>query len=406
MKILTKKLQTSLVKSIYLHIPFCGIVCPFCPFTVKRDRLNLHEKYIFGVLNEIEYRVGILNEIDLLANEKKTMRKNYLESLYIGGGTPSRLKMHNVSLLIKKIKNIFPWSKKIEISFEMNPEDVTEKYLNDLYEIGVNRISLGGQSFQTSILKQLGRSHSSHELREAIEIIRNSAIKNWNLDLIFGVPKQSFLKFKDDLEEALIYRPSHISLYGLEIHKKTRFGKDQEIINWELNNRDLFREMYLWAINRLKKSHLFQYEVSNFSQKGKESRNNLLVWSGYEYLGFGIGAHSFFKRMRWSNKNSIKLYLDDLHKKIMPVGFEEELSKKQLATEFIMLSLRQRKGFNIDVWQNKFGLELKKKQLDFTKSLCDSGLAFWEDNNLCLTPKGFLISDRIILEILPFNSII
>ena len=389
------------VPAVYLHVPFCREICPFCSFAVIRDGSNLNDKYILGVLDEIERKLDFLKYHE--SNGKK-FGETYLETIYIGGGTPSRLSKKNISLLINKVAESFPLSDKIEISFEMNPEDVTEVYLNDLYEIGINRISLGGQSFQSTVLKKLGRLHSNNELREAIKIIKNSEIKNWNLDLIFGVPNQSISQFKEDIEEALIYEPPHVSLYGLEIHEKTKFGKDQKIINWELLHQEQFREMYLWAIKRLNESNLIQYEVSNFSQKGKESQNNLLIWSGHEYLGFGVGAHSFYNNIRWSNIRSIKKYLNDINQKRWPIGFCEELSKIQLATEFIMLSLRQTNGFNVDAWENYFGLKFQQRVLDLVETLCDSELAYWEGENLCLTPKGFLLVDSITLELSFFEN--
>tara|TARA_Y100001970_G_scaffold287711_1_gene413033 strand:- start:125 stop:1357 length:1233 start_codon:yes stop_codon:yes gene_type:complete len=404
LKIGSSNLKFGLVKSIYIHIPFCRSICPFCPFTVKRDSLKLHNNYVFGVINEIENRLSAIKNLDSDENVTKTFEGNLLESLYIGGGTPSRLKKDNLLLLIQKVHDFFPWSKKIEISIEMNPEDVREKYLIDVCELGVNRISLGGQSFQTSTLRKLGRSHSENQLREAIKILKNSKVNNWNLDLIFGVPGQNFSSFKDDIEEAISYNPSHISLYGLEIHEKTRFGKDQKIINWESSHKEQYREMYLWAVNRLEKSGLFQYELSNFSKKGKEGRNNLLVWSGIEYLGFGVGAHSFFRKKRWNNKSSIKFYLKDISNNKLPTDFEERLSIEQLATEYFMLSLRQKKGFNLDIWQNYFGLKLQQKQIDLVKKLSELGLANFDSKILCLTPEGFLVADRITLDFLTLEN--
>lgn len=398
-----KNIKDSFVAAIYIHIPFCSKICPFCNFAVRRDRTNLHEKYVLGIVNEIEKRMKYLKDLKFRDFSGNMNRVNFLESIYIGGGTPSRLKISEVSRLIAKVKECFTWSGKIEISFEMNPEDVNEKYLTDLYELGINRISLGGQSFQPSTLNGLGRSHSEKKLRESIKSIKNSPINNWNLDLIFGVPNQSILMFKNDVEEAVLSDPPHISLYGLEINENTPFGKNSKIIEWNSTHQDQYREMYFWAIEYLKKSSIFQYEVSNFSKKGKEGRNNMLVWSGNEYLGFGIGAHSLYGNKRWSNKNSINSYLIDLHLKKLPVGFEEKLTKNQKACEFLMLSLRQSKGINVDLWQHRFGFQFQPRQLDFVKILCDSGLAYWEGKNLCLTSSGFLLADSITLELLPSN---
>jgi len=396
-----KKKKGSLVPAVYIHIPFCRQICPFCNFAVRRDALNLHEKYVLGIINEIEIRTKFLKDFYREDLNRKINKANFLESIYIGGGTPSRLKTLEVSRLIEKVKDYFPFSRKIEISFEMNPEDVNSNYLTELYEIGINRISLGGQSFQSKTLKILGRSHSNQKLRDSIKIIKNSPIKNWNLDLIFGVPEQSVISFEKDVEEAVLYEPSHISLYGLEINEKTPFGKNLKFKEWYFRHHNRYCEMYSWGIKYLEKSKIFQYEVSNFSKKGKEGRNNLLVWSGNEYLGFGVGAHSFFGGIRWSNKRSIKTYVKDLYQKKWPVDFEEKLSNRMIATEILYLNLRNSKGLNIEHWQNCFGFELQKTQIDFICRLCELGYAFWQEQNLCLSSKGFLIVDSITVELMP-----
>ena len=193
-------------------------------------------------------------------------------------------------------------------------------------------------------------------------------------------------------------------MYGLEIHEKTPFGQNKQIRKWESEHQEQFEEMYLWATERFKKAGLFQYEVSNFSKKDKEGQNNLLVWSGQEYLGFGVGAHSYHNQTRWGNVRSLNTYLKQLEQKAWPVDFEERLLTEQLAAEFLMLGLRQCKGINIEDWQKRFGLHWQKQQHDFVNGLCDEGRAFWEDQYLCLTPKGMLLADRITVELMPTFS--
>ena len=210
-----KNKKISPVPTIYLHIPFCKRICPFCDFAVCSDREQLHEKYILGMMDEIGQRVENLNTLQLEKFNEKNSEKKLLESIYIGGGTPSRLTIPHLSLLIKKVRDSFSLSDRIEMSFEMNPEDVTKGYLKDLQKIGINRISLGGQSFQNGNLNLLGRGHSKYLLRKAIKFLKKSPIKDWNLDLMFGIPNQSFSSFKSDLEEAISYDPSHISIYCL-----------------------------------------------------------------------------------------------------------------------------------------------------------------------------------------------
>ena len=389
------------VPAVYLHIPFCRHICPFCSFAVRRDRVELHEKYILGMLDEIARRAAWMKEKKQINRDLKLSGDKFLESIYFGGGTPSSLTIQEVELLLSQVRNCFPCSDQVEISFEMNPEDVNPEYLSGLAEIGVNRLSLGGQSFQTLTLKNLGRIHSGLELRKAVKAIANSAIENWNLDLMFGIPEQSIAMFKNDVVEALSYNPSHISLYGLEIHEKTPFGQNKQIRKWDSEHQQQFEEMYLWANARLIQARLFQYEVSNFSLKTKEGRNNLLVWSGNEYLGFGVGAHSYLSQTRWGNKRSLNTYLKDLEHNIWPVDFEEQLQVNEQAAESLMLALRQPKGVNIEQWQKRFGLQWKKQQLDLVNELCAAGRAFRKGQYLCLTAKGMLLADRITVELMP-----
>ncbi len=392
--------KNSPVTAVYLHVPFCRHKCPFCSFAVIRDRERLHEKYILGMIDEIEKRLEWISK-NQIPHDKKLAGQKLLKAIYFGGGTPSSLRISEVDILLSQVRNCFPWSDQIEISFEMNPEDVNTEYLSGLAEIGVNRISLGGQSFQTLSLNKLGRLHSVLELRKAVKTIIRSTINNWNIDLMFGIPEQSITMFKKDVEEVISYNPSHISLYGLEIHEKTPFGKNKQISKWDSEHQQQFEEMYLWAVKHLEKSGLFQYEISNFSQKNMEGRNNLLVWSGNEYLGFGVGAHSYFSQTRWGNKRSQKIYQKNLEENIWPVEFEEHLQQNELAAESLMLALRQTEGINIEQWQTRFGFQWKKQQHDFVNELCDEGRAFWKGQQLCLTAKGMLLADRITVELMP-----
>jgi len=361
----------------------------------------MHEKYVRGMMDEIDKRAEMLKDMELKVNEEKYYEQIILESIYVGGGTPSCLTIKEVSELLSKVQENFTWSDQIEIAFEMNPDDVNLEYLSGLASIGINRISLGGQSFQTSILQKLGRCHSVAKLHNAISFITNSSFDNWNLDLMFGIPEQSVSMLKNDVEEALVYDPPHISLYCLEIHDRTPFGKNSEIRNWEFEHLEQFEEMYLWATDTLEGAGLFKYEVSNFSKNSYEGRQNLLVWSGNEYLGFGVGAHSYHRRTRWGNVRSIRTYLQNLGKNTWPTEFVEKLTGKQLAVESLMLGLRQSEGINFEEWQKCYGLNLKKQHLDYVQELCDDGRAFWKGQCLCLTSKGMLMADRITVDLMP-----
>ena len=211
-KTLKKNKNSSPLTAIYLHIPFCREICPFCPFAVCKDHSNLHTDYIKEMIKEI----SIILEIVKLPNkpendEQKNIRIKQIESIYIGGGTPSRLSINELTDLLSKLRENLNFSKNIEITFEMNPEDVSEKYLNNLAKVGINRLSLGGQSFHEYLLNKLGRCHDASVLRNACQEIVNSDIENWNIDLMFGIPEQSVSIFEKDLDAAISYNPSHIS---------------------------------------------------------------------------------------------------------------------------------------------------------------------------------------------------
>ncbi len=400
-----KNEEFSPVPAVYLHIPFCREICPFCSFAVCKDQSELHSKYIKEMIKEISMTIkGVKEKNQNLSELQLSSVNKMLESVYFGGGTPSRLGIPELSMLLSELRDNFTFAKNIEITFEMNPEDVSPKYLKNLDKIGVNRLSLGGQSFHDAQLRKLGRCHDALDLRRACQEIVKSPIQNWNIDIMFGIPGQSVSMFKKDLEAAISYIPNHISLYGLEIHERTPFGKNLQISNWVNTHYHEYVEMYLWAVRRLKAAGLIQYEVSNFSREGKQSKSNMLVWSGKEYLGFGAGAHSYFGKIRKGNIGSIKTYISHLKKNILPIEFEEKLTKNQIAMEFMMIGLRNSEGVNLQEWLEKFGLIWSIHEEQYVNELYENGYAFKKDNHFCLTPKGMLMADKITVEMIPSSS--
>jgi len=262
----------SSIPAVYLHIPFCREICPFCSFAVRRDRANLHGKYIRGVVEEIKRRAEFLKETPQNKDEEKLSGENLLESIYFGGGTPSRLTIPELSLLLREVRNCFPWSDNIEISFEMNPEDVNPEYLSDLAEIGVNRLSLGGQSFHDSTLKQLGRCHSSLDLRDAITVIANSPINNWNLDLMFGIPEQSVLMFKNDVEEALSCEHRIYPCMDWKFMKRLLLDKISKSENGSQNIRSNLRKCICGQLNASKKPDYFNMKFRIFPRRTRRGK--------------------------------------------------------------------------------------------------------------------------------------
>lgn len=380
-------------KALYVHIPFCNRICPFCSFVVRRDRPALHKAYLAGLLAEL--RMLIQTGEDSFAP---------LESIYIGGGTPSRLLLDEVGLLIEEIKKIRHLKDNAEISFEANPEDLSVDYLNGLKIIAINRVSLGGQSFQDSVLMRLGRIHSGKELRDAVRCLKSAGLQNWNLDLMFGIPEQSFAQFQADLDEALLYSPTHISLYGLEVHRHTPFGHDPTVRAWVDNRTDLFARMYLHAVEFLEKNGFRQYEISNFARRGCEGLNNLLVWQGNPYLGIGVGAHSYDGQTRWGNIRSVRTYLNCLKQGTFPVAFREQLTPRQKASETLMLALRQPAGLDLVALSARYALEGMGSHDAWLHCLQQEGKCVWDPPCLKLTPKGMLLADAITSRLMPASA--
>ncbi len=374
----------STVQAIYLHIPFCRKICPFCAFAVRKDRTSLHTRYLQNLIQELQRRAEQLQD-----------PRQSIASIYFGGGTPSSLSLDEVALLLEQVRFLFVCDPDVEITFEVNPEDATLEYLNGLAEMGITRISLGVQSFQDSLLKRLGRNHTAKQAQQAVEALYDSAINNFNLDLMFSIPEQSFVLFQADVEQMLSYQPSHVSLYCLDVEPNTPFSQEPDVVAWVDTHQSLQQQMYLWAIECLNDAGIVQYEVSNFARTNCQSRSNLMVWSGAAYLGLGTGAHSYVLSKRWANHRALTSYQKALVENKWPIAFEEDLSWVQQANERLMLGLRQTAGLSIEEWSISVGKEWPKKNWELMESLCQQGYALWNPPRLQLTPKGLLLADEI-----------
>ncbi|MBF0278526.1 MAG: radical SAM family heme chaperone HemW [SAR324 cluster bacterium] len=378
-----------MIRAIYIHIPFCRRICPFCAFAVRKDRAGLHQQYLKLLLKELRRRA-----------EQFSQEFAPLESIYIGGGTPSSLTLEEVGFLINGVKSQLDCSKSVEISFEINPEDATRDYLQGLANIGINRLSMGIQSFQESSLETLQRSHSVEHDIKAIDSLKSSAIANFNLDLMFGIPGQNFAAFQNDLLEFLKHDPSHLSLYALDIEPNTPFAHQAKMVSWVEEQKELTQQMYLWAIECLHADGIEQYEVSNFSKPGLASRSNLAVWSGAPYLGFGIGAHSYCRGQRWGNFRSLRTYHSALEKQEWPQAFQEKLTTTQQANEKLMLGLRQNSGFSVTSWPEEFDINWPQKNMDLLEQFSQKHYVNWNPPVLSLPPLGMLLADEITAQLM------
>jgi len=375
---------------LYVHLPFCTTICPFCSFAVRRDRASAHQPYINTLLQELT-----------LSLDEENPKHLPLEAIYFGGGTPSRLTVSELEWLLREIQRRWEFSAEVEITLECNPEDVTREALQGWLGAGFNRFSIGGQSFHDPLLLKLGRVHNAAQLRSALDCFHQENVGNWNLDLMFGIPGQTMEDFSQDLEESLINDPNHLSLYGLEIHPGTPFFHDQQIREMQSERSELERELYLQALHKTASMSLIQYEVSNFAKADFQSRSNLKVWDGQPYLGLGCGAHSFDGVNRWGNVRSMRKYMESVGREEPPRDFMETPTRLQQASERLMLSLRRPEGLNILSWQEEFQIGLSLEQKNQMEKLKDQNLVSWESPILKLTTEGMLLADAITAELMP-----
>ena len=355
-------------QNAYIHIPFCNSKCFYCAF-ISTVNTKL----------ELGYLIALLKEIDT------NYQGNTLNTLYFGGGTPSILPLEHV----KKIFNKFNLAQNAEITFELNPENATADYLSGLKEIGINRLSIGIQTFKDNILKQIGRRHSAEQAQNAVKIAQNAGFDNISLDFIYGLPNQTIEDFTNDLKIAKTLNVPHISLYGLKIEDNSVFGKKTP---QNLPDDDLQADMYLKAIEVLKDfSH---YEISNFAKTGFESRHNLNYWDNAQYYGFGCAAHGYEAGMRYANCFDIHKYLENPLTKDYG-HFETEKEKLE---EEIFLGFRRSSGINVNEINKKYNINFDEKYKETIQKYLKTGHLKQTQAGYALSNEGFLISTVILAE--------
>lgn len=355
--------------SVYIHIPFCKSKCKYCSF-VSFPQENGISEYISALLKDIE--VNYSGEI--------------LKTLYFGGGTPSLVS----SDLIKSVIDKFSLASDCEITFEVNPDDATFEYLNQLFNIGINRISMGSQSFDDSILKAIGRRHNSQDVINAVKNAQKVGFKNISLDLIYGLPNQTLELLQKDLDTITSLNIQHISTYGLKIEDESFFGKNPPS---NLPDDDLQADMYLLINNYLEEKGYKRYEISNFTLNGYESKHNLNYWNNAEYYGFGVAAHGYINGVRYSNFKTLEEYINSPQEQ----ETVQVLSMQEKLEEEIFLGFRKTEGVNVEKINNKFNIDFDKK---YKKTLEKYIPEFIEKapKGYKLTLNGTLLSNNILAD--------
>lgn len=367
------------VSYLYIHIPFCIRKCPYCDFFSIPSDEALSEEYIDAVLMELDMRKESLGR---------------LKTVYIGGGTPTVLTPKGLDRLFQKLKDT-PWSEDIEITIEANPGTIDSEKVRILKEFGVNRFSLGIQSFIVRELELLGRIHNSCEGIRAIEHIRNEGVKNLSIDLIYGIPDQSVTDWQYNISRAIEYSPEHISTYELTPEKETPLYVLITEGRLRKPDENTIIDMYYHAIDRLNRAGYIHYEISNFAKDGFQCRHNLNYWDRGEYIGVGAGAHSFEGEIRRVNLRDVRKYIDMVKKGLSPYEEETVISETEALKEYIFLGLRKREGINVRAIKERFKIDI----ITASSDLISNGLLEVREDSLRLTSKGITLSNSIIVRL-------
>jgi len=369
------------LSGIYIHIPFCKRKCHYCDFYSTTD-LNIIPDFI----------ESLKREISLYQNSNMKF-----DTIYFGGGTPSLLTSKQIKQILSKLYSSFNISKNSEITLEANPKTLDKEKLFELLDSGINRIIIGVQSFINSNLNLLGRIHNEKDSIKAIENAKSAGFTNFGIDIIFGIPEQNFKDLKHDLNLAVSYELNHISTYLLTYEPGTvLYNKIKNNIFSKLNDIKC-AGMLKYIQNFFQKKEYEQYEISNYSKyKSFRSRHNQKYWLDINYLGFGPSAHSYIKPRRYWNLKSINKYIKILNNNELPVSGSELLTKDKLMIEFIYLNLRRIEGLNTQLFEKKFNVNFFDIYKNELSSLIDNKFIRYDDNILCLTKKGKLLSDSVI----------
>ncbi len=388
--------------NLYIHIPFCKSKCHYCNFISFANKNEFIEPYFAALKKELEHYF-----------------KNYtgvkLETIYIGGGTPSVVDFAFYKDIFKLLADLTEISKNAEITMEINPGAVNFNYLKNLRSLGINRLSIGVQSFDDRLLKIINRAHSAKDAVETVKIAKKAGFENISIDLIYGLPCeagayaqkgndefslqgrahsfQTSENWEESLKQALSLDINHISTYGLKIEENTEFSVNPPE---NIPDDELQSQIYLKTIEILEKNNFNHYEISNFCKSGFESRHNKAYWQNKEYFGFGLAAHGYLEGTRYSNTENLEKYI------INPIerAFENKVSETAKLEEAIFLGLRLTNGINSQEFKIKYGVDIFQQYSKIIGKYLNYDLMVYENGNLKLTKNGILLSNSIFADFL------
>jgi oxygen-independent coproporphyrinogen-3 oxidase len=379
--------------SLYLHIPFCHTRCYYCDFNTYAGMLPVREPYVRALLTEIELAGKMAQLADNTPRRSRT--------IFFGGGTPSLLSVQQMQRLLRACSTAFTVDADAEITLEANPGTLTQEQLAGLREAGINRLSMGAQSFDAGLLKSLGRIHTPEEITQAVTYARAAGFTSINLDFMFGLPQQTMQQWQETLRQALELRPEHFSLYSLIIEEGTPFYDWTHEGRITPGDEDLCADMYEYADELLQQAGYINYEISNWALPGHHSRHNLTYWQNLPYIGMGAGAYSYFGNRRFSNERDPLTYNKTLKSGRIPEVESEPVEREQEMSETAFLALRTALGLHLPTFEQRFSQPFAQFVGDRLQIVEEAGLLEHEDGWLRLSKRGRLLGNEVFFRLLP-----
>lgn len=382
---------------LYIHIPFCRQKCFYCDFPSFAGREKKIDKY----LQALEQEFALLRQrVYQKDNARDTESKFAPRTIYIGGGTPTALNAHQLAKLLEIVQKYVTVAEAEEFTVEMNPGTVDREKLWLLQQAGVNRLSVGVQSFDDNCLQKIGRIHTAQEAVDTIELAYNLGFDNISLDLIYGLPQQDREILTQSVARALTLPVQHISIYGLQLEEGTAFHRMEALGKLQLPADELVEEMHDYIVKKLPEAGYQRYEISNYALPGYESKHNLSYWQDVDYLGLGSGAHSYWQGTRYENPRGIDDYISALEAGRLPANVEEQVDRQAHMEEYCFLGLRTAAGIDKNLFQQKFGVDLLTVYGRTIEKLVARDLLQHTAKGIALTPLGMKYGNQVFAEFL------
>ncbi len=371
--------------SAYIHIPFCTQICHYCDFSKVFIKNQPVDQYLNALIEEV-----------------KAAEMPPLKTLYIGGGTPTAISAQQLEILLTGLAASIDLTHVDEFTIEANPGDLTEDKIQVLKASKVNRVSLGVQTFNDRLLKQIGRHHNQAQIYETVSGLKRAGFDNISIDLIYALPNQTMEQVKEDVKKALALDLPHLSLYSLILEKHTVFMNRHRRGYLHLPNEDTESDMFEYILDTLKANGFDHYEISNFTKKGFESRHNLMYWNNDEYYGCGAGASGYINGIRYRNRGPIQHYLKAISETKEARLSEDILTRQEIMEEELFLGLRKKTGVSVQAFEQKFETRFDALYGSIVDELIEEGLLKPNREQIQMTKKGLFLGDtvaeRFILE--------